>query len=56
MIGSPAVRVSMDNLRTFPRVQAQEAKGRLHLHGAHFDIGSGTLSVLNQATGQFIAV
>lgn len=51
-----AVRISIDNLRTFPCVQALEAKGRLHLHGAHFDIASGTLSVLNQATSQFVAV
>jgi carbonic anhydrase len=51
-----AVRVSIDNLRTFPCVQALEGKGRLNLHGAHFDIASGTLSVLNQATSQFVAV
>lgn len=51
-----AVRVSIDNLRTFPCVQALEGKGRLHLHGSHFDIASGTLSVLNQATSQFVAV
>jgi carbonic anhydrase len=48
-----AVRISIDNLRTFPCVQALES---LHLHGAHFDIASGTLSVLNQATSQFVAV
>ena len=51
-----AVRISIDNLRTFPCVQHLEAKGRLVLHGAHFDIASGTLSVLNQATGNFVAL
>ena len=51
-----AVRVSIDNLRTFPCVQALESKGRLHLHGAHFDIAGGMLNVLNQATSQFVAV
>jgi carbonic anhydrase len=51
-----AVRVSIDNLRTFPCVQNLEAKGRLHLHGVHFDIAAGALSVLNQATNQFVAV
>lgn len=51
-----AVRTSIDNLRTFPCVQTLEGKGRLNLHGTHFDIASGTLSVLNQATSQFVAV
>jgi carbonic anhydrase len=51
-----AVRISIDNLRTFPCVQALEAKGRILLHGTHFDIGSGTLNVLNQATSQFVPV
>ncbi len=51
-----AVRISVDNLRTFPCVQILEAKGRLHLHGGHFDIASGTLSILNQATSQFVSV
>ncbi len=51
-----AVRISIDNLRTFPCVQQLEAKGRIVLHGAHFDIASGTLLALNQATSQFVAV
>lgn len=51
-----AVRVSIDNLRSFPCVADLEAKGRLHLHGAHFDIATGNLSAFNQATGQFVAV
>lgn len=51
-----AVRVSLDNLRTFPCVQTLESRGRLALHGAYFDIASGTLSVLNQATGQYVPV
>lgn len=47
------VKVSLANLRTFPCVQGLEAKGRLTLHGAYFDILNGTLWALNQATGQF---
>lgn len=47
------VKVSLANLRSFPCVQALEAKGRLTLHGAYFDIMSGTLFALNQATGQY---
>ncbi len=51
-----AIRISLDNLRTFPCVQHLEAKGRLNLHGTHFDIASGTLSALNEATSQFVDV
>lgn len=47
------VRTSLKNLRTFPCVRALEAKGRLELCGAHFDIATGTLSVLNHQTGKF---
>lgn len=47
---------SLANLRTFPCVQHLEAKGRLQLHGAHFDIGSGSLLVLDEATKEFKAV
>ena len=48
------VKVSLANLRTFPCVQILEGKGRLALHGAYFDISSGQLSVLNEATGDFV--
>jgi carbonic anhydrase len=49
-----AVRTSIDNLRTFPCIKALEGKGRLALHGTYFDISSGTLSVLNQGTAEFM--
>ena len=48
------IKVSLANLRTFPCVQILEGKGRLALHGAYFDISSGQLSVLNEATGDFV--
>lgn len=51
-----AVRTSLTNLRTFPCIQVLEAKGRVTLHGAYFDIASGTLEVLNHATDQFVAI
>jgi carbonic anhydrase len=51
-----AIKQSITNLRTFPFVKEQEEKGRLSLHGAHFDIKSGTLSVLNHSRGQFFAL
>lgn len=50
------VKTSIKNLRTFPFVKALEDKGKLALHGAHFDIKSGTLSVLNPQSGQFVAL
>lgn len=49
-----AIKQSITNLRTFPFVKEQEEKGRLALHGAHFDIKSGTLTVLNHSRGQFV--
>jgi carbonic anhydrase len=48
-----AIKQSITNLRTFPFIQEQEDKGRLALHGAHFDIKSGTLTVLNHSRGAF---
>ena len=50
------VKTSIKNLRTFPFVHDLEAKGRLNLHGAYFDIASGTLSVLNHSRGEFFSL
>lgn len=50
------VRASLKNLRTFPCIQTLEGKGRLALHGTHFDIATGILSVLNHTTGKFYAL
>jgi carbonic anhydrase len=47
------VKQSIKNLRTFPFVRDQEERGRLSLHGAHFDIKSGTLTILNHSRGLF---
>ncbi len=41
-----AVKVSLENLRTFPWIVAREADRRLKLHGASFDIRTGVLEVL----------
>jgi carbonic anhydrase len=49
-----AISQSLKNLRTFPCIQILEGKGRIALHGCHFDIASGTLYMLNQATNEFI--
>ena len=41
------LRLSLSNLRTFPWIADAEAAGRLTLHGFHFDIRSGSMSVLD---------
>ncbi len=46
------VRVSLDNLRTFPFVAERVADGRLTLHGANFAISDGVLHVMD-AHGEF---
>ena len=50
------IRTSIANLRTFPCIQTLEARGRIALHAAHFDIANGTLSVLNEGTDEFVAL
>lgn len=50
------VKASLANLRTFPCIQTLESRGRVALHGAHFDISSGALTVLNEGTGEFVEV
>jgi carbonic anhydrase len=51
-----AIRVSLDNLRSFAFVQAREQAGGLKLHGAFFDISDGILRLLDPASGRFEAV
>ncbi|MBB4303634.1 carbonic anhydrase [Rhodobium orientis] len=50
------VRQSIENLRTFPYIKSLEEGGKLHLHGAWFDISNGELRVLDKETGVFSAV
>jgi len=40
------VRLSLDNLRTFPWIAEREAAGQLELTGLHFGIAEGMLRVL----------
>ncbi len=51
-----AIRLSLENLHSFPFVAERVDSGRLVLRGAHFGIADGTLRVLDAATGQFGAV
>jgi carbonic anhydrase len=48
-----SIRNSIANLKTFPCVQFLEAKGKLQLHGAWFDISTGELWVMDAKTGNF---
>lgn len=48
-----SIRYQLANLRTFPCVTILEEKGRLTLHGAWFDIGTGELWVMDPKTGDF---
>jgi len=47
------VRVSIENLRTFPFVPEREQAGTLKLRGAHFAIAEGVLYLMDEATGEF---
>ncbi|MBC2666435.1 carbonic anhydrase [Novosphingobium flavum] len=47
------VKVSLENLRTFPCVRRKERSGDLRLTGAFFAISDGVLHVLDEASGEF---
>ena len=49
-----AVKVSLENLRTFPYVEAKEAAGELKLRGAYFAISDGVLHLLDESSGEFM--
>ena len=51
-----SIRVSLDNLRSFPFVAEREAAGGLRLHGAYFDIADGELRLLDPAGDRFVAI
>ncbi len=51
-----AVKVSLQNLRTFPCVRSKERSGEIRLRGAFFAISDGLLHVLDEATGAFSPV
>ena len=55
-IEKAAVFRSLENLTTFPFVQAAIAQGDLQLHGAYFGVAVGSLSVLDREAKEFVAV
>jgi len=48
------IKASIANLRTFPFIKELEDRGELTLHGAHFDIPTGLLTVLDNDSGEFV--
>ncbi|MDR7103220.1 carbonic anhydrase [Croceicoccus sp. BE223] len=48
-----AVKVSLDNLRTFPCIASKEKAGKLRLRGGFFAISDGVLHWLDEAGGEF---
>ncbi|MGI9383848.1 MAG: carbonic anhydrase [Methyloligellaceae bacterium] len=51
-----AIRLSLNNLRTFEPLSAREREGRLTLHGAHYDIATGALSMLDEARNRLVTL
>jgi carbonic anhydrase len=49
-----SIRNSIENLRSFPDIRMLEETGKLHLHGAWFDISTGELWVMDATTRDFI--
>lgn len=49
-----AVRVSLQNLRTFPCIRRNEREGALRLRGAFFAISDGVLHMLDEPSGVFL--
>jgi carbonic anhydrase len=55
-IEKAAVFRSLENLVTFPFVQAAVGRGELQLHGAYFGVAEGSLFVLDRASKEFRSV
>lgn len=51
-----AILRSLENLMTYPTVRDLVERERLRLHGAYFGVATGSLSLLNAATGEFNVV
>ncbi len=48
------IRVSLENLLTFPWIRDAVEMGEMHLHGWYFDLNDGTLSCYDEETDTFI--
>lgn len=47
------VRLSVENLLTYPWIQKRVENGELQLHGMHFGIANGQLAVFDPGSGEF---
>jgi carbonic anhydrase len=47
---------SLDNLRTFPRLNKLIERGAVAIHGAYFAVATGALLVRDEASGEFVSV
>jgi carbonic anhydrase len=47
---------SLDNLKTFPRLNKLIERGSVAIHGAYFAVATGALLVRDEASGEFRAV
>ncbi len=48
-----SITTSIANLMTFPCISILAGRGKLHLHGAYFDVATGRLEARDNATGVF---
>jgi carbonic anhydrase len=51
-----SIVTSISNLMTFPCISILAERGKLHLHGAYFDVATGRLEARDPGTGRFEAV
>lgn len=51
-----SIKVSLENLASFPFIARRVAEGRLTLAGAHYGIADGRLEVMDPATGAFVGL
>lgn len=48
-----AIKLSLQNLMSFPNIRSRVEQGSLALHGAFFGIATGNLYVLDEESGEF---
>lgn len=51
-----AIRVSLRNLLTFPTIRERVDRGELRLHGWHFDLHDGVLTMFDSASHRFLPI
>ena len=49
-----AIRVSLRNLMTFPAIRERVERGALRIHGWHFDLADGVLTMFDPASNRFL--